>query len=432
MSVPQRSYLGTPATAPGPAGPEMLRHFTRIVREPLAFLAAMRTAYGDVVQFPVPRPPSYLVASPDGAYDLLVRGARTYDKDTIQYRSLSLVTGTGLLTALNDDWRRQRPVVQPAFHRSLAAALLPLVAQETERTLASWRRIERAAPVDVEAAMMQLSLRIVGRALFGTDLSGEAAGLAHATEDALRVVITRSRLPLPVPSGWPTPANRALRRSLRVLDAAVDRLVALPRSARADPPLLLDLLLGAGWSREQVRDQVVTFLVAGHETAASGLTWALWLLAGDEGAQGRCAGDEQFAGACADEALRLFPPAWVISRSVSQPVAIGGYDLPAGALVFVSPYLLHRDARVWPEPDQFRPERFGDGLDAGQRRAYLPFGAGPRLCIGRDFARWEMAAVLHRLCASFRWERLQKSAPRLVTGVTLRPAGGMVLRLQPR
>lgn len=360
-SVPQRSYLGTPATAPGPSGPQMLACIRKIRADPLGFLTQMRDEYGDVVQFPIPRPPTYLISSAAGAQQVLVRASGRFDKNTIQYRSLSLVTGAGLLTATNADWRQQRPVVQPAFHRALLPELQRVVLAEVNRTLATWALIGRPAVVDVEAAMMSLTLRIVGRALFGDDLRGDAGALADATIAALEVVIQRSRVPIMVPRTWPTRANRKLTDSLAMLDRAVDRLLAqrADRRLEAAPEsrLLIDLLMDSGWSREQVRDQVVTFLVAGHETAASGITWALWLLAGDPGRQdwladGRVEDDvvPERTAACADEALRLFPPAWVISRDGAEAETIDGCEIPAGALLIVSPFLLQRDPRYWRSP----------------------------------------------------------------------------------
>ncbi len=424
------SYLGTPATAPGPPGPEMLRHTLRIRRDPLGFLALMRDRYGDVVQFPIPRPPTYLVADAAGTHQVLVGRPGGYDKDTIQYRSLSLVTGAGLLSARDEQWRRQRPVVQPAFHHSFLPEVAAVAAEESARVARRWASVGGPAVVDVEAAMMDLTLRVVGRCLFGDDLRGSTARLAEATLAALTVVIKRSRVPVAVPAGWPTPANRQLRRSLQDLDAAVARLVGGRRPAGRT--LLLDLLLDQpGWSDREVRDQIVTFLVAGHETAASALTWAFWLLAGHADEADRVAAAPERARWVADETLRLYPPAWVISRSVVTPDRIDGTAVPAGALVITSPYLVQRDRRYWPDPDLFRPQRFAERLSAEQRRAYLPFGAGLRQCVGRDFARWEMQEVLRDLAGRFRFAPVGP-APRLVPAVTLRPAGGMLLQVAPR
>lgn len=415
------SFLGTPATAPGPLGPEMLRHTAGIVRDAPGFLAAMRDTYGDVVQFPIPRPPTYLVSSAAGAQQVLVRRPGSYDKDTIQYRSLSLVTGDGLLVAENRQWRQQRPVVQPAFHHRFLPHVAAVTDAATESLIRRWSRVPDGAVVDVEPAMMDLTLTVVGECLFGDDLSGTTAELAQATLAALDVVVRRARLPIPVPRSWPTPANRRLAAAEASLERAVQRLIDA-RVPDHDSPLLLDLLLAApGWTRTQVRDQIVTFLVAGHETAASALTWALGLLARAPDQQRPGA---EHARACADETLRLYPPAWVITRSVTHEDTIDDCRIPAGSLVIVSPYLIQRDPRWWAEPDTFRPSRFSERLAAPQRAAYLPFGAGVRQCIGRDFALWEMTRVLAGLSEHFTWEPVTP-VPTTDASVTLRPHGGM-------
>ncbi len=433
MTAPT-SFLGTPATAPGPLGPEMMRSIRAIRSDPLGFLGHMRDRYGDVVQFPIPRPPTYLVGSMPGVQQVLVQRPGGYDKDTIQYRSLALVTGEGLLVAQDQAWRQQRPVVQPAFHHSFLPDVAQVVREESQVLAARWSLAGDGAVVDIEAAMMELTLRVVGRTLFGDDLRGSTAALADATLAALAVVIKRSRVPVAFPQSWPTPANRRLAGALRELNGAVDRLVALRADRPADSRLLIDLLLDQpGWTAAQVRDQVVTFLVAGHETAASALTWALYLLASHPAEQELLAATPEIdiARAVAEETLRLYPPAWVISRAGTRPDVIDGHDIPAGALVITSPYLIHRDPRYWPDPEVFRPERFRNRLTTTQRLAYLPFGMGPRLCIGRDFARWEMVEVLATLAPRFRFADVGQT-PTLLPSVTLRPAQGMMLRISAR
>lgn len=422
-------FLGTPATAPGPLGPRMLRHTTMIRRDPLAFLTLMRDTYGDVVQFPIPRPPTYLVASAEATHQVLVGRPGCYDKETIQYRSLALVTGDGLLVAPDRRWRDQRPVVQPAFHHAFLPVVGRIVADEVGALVDRWRLAGPGAVVDVESAMMEVTLRVVGRSLFGDPLTGSTAKLAEATLDALSVVIQRSRVPVAFPRSWPTPANRRLGRALRELDEAVARLAA---QGGPGDGLLLDLLLAQpGWSDEQIRNQVVTFLVAGHETAASALMWALWLIAGDEAEGDALADDPGRARWVADETLRLYPPAWVISRSATGPDDIADHAVPAGALVITSPYLVQRDSRYWSDPEVFAPDRFAARLSRRQREAFIPFGAGLRQCIGRDFARWEMAEVVAGLGAAFRFSRVGPP-PRPLASVTLRPADGLLLRIDPR
>jgi cytochrome P450 len=450
-----RSFVGTPATAPGPLGPDMLRSFGAIRRNPLEYLGAVWREYGDVVQFPIPRPPSYLVNDPEAVRRVLVTNARNYGKSTIQYRSLSLVTGEGLLVADTEPWRRQRRLVQPAFHHETLEHLVGHVDTAAQRMFRQWDALPTGAVVDVDAAMMHAALEVVGHALLGTDLSADADRLARATLAALDVVVARARVPVTPPSWVPTPANRTLQAAVRELDDAVRRMMdERRRRPEAVPQDMLDLLLssrdedGAGLSAVEVRDQVVTFIVAGHETVASALTWSWGLLAGDPKSQQRLQAESDavlggraptfadlarlpFARAVFDETLRLFPPAWLITRNARAADVLGGREIPAGALVIMSPWLMHRHPSSWDEPEAFRPERFlAEGID---RSAYLPFGAGPRLCIGRDFAYVEAVLLLAAIAGRYEVAFPDGTGmPHAEPLVTVRPVGGLPLRVVRR
>ena len=220
-----RRFVGTPATAPGPLGPDMLRAFSTIRRNPLEYLMSAWRDYGDVVQFPIPRPPSYLVNDPDGVRRVLVGNGRNYGKSTIQYRSLSLVTGEGLLVADTELWRRQRPLVQPAFHHETLEHLVAHVDVAMQRMMRDWDAQPSGSVVDVDASMMHAALEVVGHALLGTDLSADASRLASATLSALDVVVARARVPITPPAWVPTPANRTLKRSVRELDGALQDMI---------------------------------------------------------------------------------------------------------------------------------------------------------------------------------------------------------------
>lgn len=440
--------MGTPETAPGPSGPRMLRDVAAIRRDPLAYLAVMRQQYGDIVQFPIPRPPSYLVNDPDAVRRVLVGNARAYGKDTIQYRSLALVTGEGLLVADGEAWRRQRRLVQPAFHRSTLERLVGRVNTAAARLADRWLRLPSGAVVDVEADLLAMSLDVVGHALFGTDLSSAAHEISSATLDALDVVVARARVPITPPAWLPTPANRRLARAARVLDAAV-RSIVEARPTESSAADMLDLLLretdGERLTEADVRNEVVTFIVAGHETVASALTWTLALVAGNPEVGLRMAQESDrvvgerspelsdvgrlpFIRAVLDEALRLYPPAWLITRRSLEPDVLGGVDVPESSLVIMSPWLVHRHPERWHAPDRFLPDRF---LDAGvDRSAFIPFGAGPRQCIGRDFAYLEAVLVLATMARRFRFGYpVGSGLPKANPSVTLRPLGGLSLRV---
>lgn len=466
---PGLTFLGTPATAPGPLGPQMLRELTAIRRNPLAFLATMWAEYGDVVQFPIPRPPSYLVNDPSAVRRVLVGNARNYGKRTIQYSSLSLVTGRGLLAADTDQWRRQRPLVQPAFHHEALPRVAAHAQQAVERLIGQWEAQPAGAVIDVDEAMMHAALDVVGHALFGTDLSEDAAQLTSATLDALEVVVARARVPITPPAWVPTSGNRRLARALTSLDGAVVSMLRQRRNRAPAPPAagfgsdgmqdMLDMLMaatdehGKHLTPQELRDQAVTFIVAGHETVASALTWALALLAAHPKVQENLAAEAHsvlagrlpqlgdlealpYARAVIDETMRLYPPAWLITRNVLGADELAGRAIPAGALIILSPWLLHRHPNIWDDPEAFRPERFlpgGPGRIAPAREGFIPFGAGPRQCIGRDFAYVESVLMLSSIVARFSLEfpdghRLPAAEPL----VTMRPVGGVPLKASIR
>ncbi|MCP4894384.1 MAG: cytochrome P450 [Actinomycetales bacterium] len=451
MTKTPTHYFRTPVTAPGPLGQTMVRSMGAIRRNPLSYLNEVWRQHGDVVQFPIPRPPTYLVNSPEGVRRVLVDNARNYGKSTIQYRALSLVTGDGLLTSDGPTWRAQRRVLQPAFHHDALADLGSHVAEATARIAREWQGIDERTVIDADAFMMNAALEVVAGSLMSTDLTGQSAEIAAATLEALDVVIARARVPLTPPSWLPTPANRVLKRSVARLDAAVSTMM----SARSSDPGadLLGLLLSVRdendqpLSVEEIRDQLVTFIVAGHETVASALGWAWGLLAEHPAVADAVASEAEavaparaiaysdfphlmYSRAVVEETLRLYPPAWLITRSAGSSDRIDGVEIPAGALVIMSPWLLHRHPDLWDNPDVFDPSRFASDVP---RFTHIPFGAGPRLCIGRDFSYVEAVMVISELGRRFRVEFPEGlSLPPGEPLVTIRPRGGMPLHLHPR
>lgn len=451
MSKQPTHFLGTPATAPGPLGPDMLRAFGTIRKDPLEYLHTVWRSHGDIAQFPVPRPPSYLVNSPSGVRRVLVDNARNYGKSTIQYRALSLVTGEGLLTSDGEVWREQRRVLQPAFHHSALEDIGNHVSAATMRVAQQWQNLPKDAVVDVDAYMMSAALEVVAASLMSTDLTGRSSDIAAATLEALEVVVARARVPITPPRWLPTPANRVLRRSVARLDAAVAEMVA----ARASDPGsdLLGMLLsvrdeaGRPLAISEIRDQLVTFIVAGHETVASALGWAWGLIAAHPDVGERIAAEADavapgrpinfadyreltFTRAVIDETLRLYPPAWLITRSAFDDDLIDDVQVPAGSLIIMSPWLLHRHPQLWADPHDFRPDRF---LASVERFAHIPFGAGPRLCIGRDFSYVESVLIVAELARRFVVSQPPGSTlPEGEPLVTIRPRGGMPLMVEPR
>jgi cytochrome P450 len=434
----------------------MIRGVPAMLGNPLGWLERQVAKHGDLVALPLPRTPVLLVNTPSGARRVLQENHRNYTKQTVQYGALSLVTGEGLLTADGERWRRHRRVMQPAFH----PGGLPDVANHTLLAAGRLRRRWDAAgpgvPVDADAATMRAMLEVVGRTLFADDLADAGERVVTAVETALGVVLARARSPFASgPLGrLPTPSRRRLDRATATLDAVCDDVVRRRRAQGVDggDVDLLARLLRADLDDQEVRNELVTLVIAGHETVASALTWTLYLLAGAPGVQGRLHAelDDVLAGrppawadlarltytrAVIDEALRLYPPAWVITRRALAADDVDGIALPAGTLVLISPWLLHRREPAWPAPLSFDPARFlGDRAETARRRGdYLPFGTGPRLCIGRDFALVEAVLMLAALLRD-RTVRRPPGAPdpRVDALVTLRPRGGLPVLMTPR
>lgn len=426
----------------------MLRDARRMIHDPLGYLADCVRRHGHVVAFPLPRSAAWFVDDPEAVRRVLQDNHRNYTKRTAQYDALSVVTGKGLLVSDPPAWRNNRRLVQPAFHHGTLPGVAGHSVRAAVRAAAGWEGLPDGAVVDVDAAMMQLTLEVVGSALFSTDLTQDATRLVSAVLAALDAVVVRARSPWLPPLYVPTPGNRRLRRALRTLDGAVHAMVARRRARGGPADDVLAMLLGSGLPDDDVRNETVTLVVAGHETVASALTWTWHLLATNPGAQGRLHAELgsvlggrppqwsdlpalTWTRAVIDESLRLYPPAWVVSRRAVGRDRLAGFDLPVGALVIMSPYVLHRHESTWADAERFDPGRWlAPPSRRPERQAYLPFGAGPRLCIGRDFALVETTLVLAALAQRFAFEPVCEPRPQAL--VTIRPRGGLPLRLRHR
>ena len=432
-----RHGWNTPVTAPGPESLEMLKRFREIQQNPLNFLLQTWHEHGDVLQFPIPRPATYLVSSPQGARDVLVNNHRAMSKRTIQYSTLSLVTGEGLLTADTETWKTSRRQLAPAFHHEMISLATNHVATALNRLDQIWAELTSEGPalIDVDQTMMNLALEITGATLFGADLTSQVDQLTSATLRALHGVVVRARNPLPMPLAIPTPNNLGMKKAISELDTAVNAIIdrrladPLPLGApiRDMLDVLMDQTLEQPLGRKQIRDEVATFIVAGHETIASALTWAWYLLGRNPEEAQRLQQHPERASLVFDETLRLYPPAWVITRRTLEAVVVDGFEIPSNAMIIVSPWVVHRNENAWPNPEQFIPDRFANGAPM---LGYLPFGAGPRLCIGRDMARLQGAQILSHIAQNWQLRPLHNEQVPIDASVTLRPQGGLPMRLK--
>jgi cytochrome P450 len=427
----------------------MLRGIGLMRRDPPQFLAQCVERFGPVVAFPIPRATVLYLADPADVRRVLQSNHTAYGKRTAQYDALALVTGSGLLASDGDLWRRMRRILQPAFHRTLIDQMAGAIQQPTERLRARWSGRADDEPIDIDQEMLELMLEVVGTTVFGADFGHESASLVNAVMSALHVVVSKSQQPLSLPEWLPTPSNRRLAHSLNKLNEAVAGLIVARRSTPLGDDALSLLLIArdAGLaSDEEVRDEVVTLIVAGHETVAATLTWTWQLVASNRDVEGRLHAEVDalpdgpweaavldrltYTRAVIDECLRLYPPAWVMTRRSLSPDVLSGHSVPASTTLIMSPYLLHRDTALWEAPDRFDPNRFlSPKRDLVDRSTYLPFGAGPRLCIGRELSLFEEPLIVARRFI------VRPSKPQSVVrdfGVTLRPAHGLPANIHRR
>ena len=436
QKTPKRYGWNTPVTAVGPQGGSMLRSIKKITSDPLTYLEATWSEFGDVVQFPIPKPATYLVSSPDGAREVLVNQHNQTSKKTLQYNNLSLVTGDGLLTADSQAWRPRRRMLQPAFHKEMISLTERHIAAGLARLDSQWSELTSEGPaiIDIDHAMMSLALEITCGALFGIDVDDEVDEITSATLTALHGVVARARNPIALPLIFPTPANLKMKRAIKRLDKAVDAILAsrennqLPDQApiRDMLDVLLDPDVETPLSKQQIRDEIATFIVAGHETVASALTWAWHLLVTNPAEFEKLKAEPTRAQLVFDESLRLYPPAWVITRKTLSDVTVDDVLIPANSLVIVSPWLVHRNPKAWENPNAFIPDRFQVGAP---QLGYIPFGAGARLCIGKEMARLEGAIILAHIATTWNIEAIHTSAIPIDASVTLRPVSGMPVRI---
>jgi cytochrome P450 len=437
---------------PGPRGLPLIGSFVDAHRDILGLLERSVRDFGPTVRIRFGPFDVALIQRPEDIRHVLVQNHENYQKSPT-YAVLRMVLGNGLLTSEGAFWRRQRKLAQPAFHHQRLVGFADTMARLADDCAHTW---ERADEVDVHQEMMRLTLRIVGHTLLSTELADDAGRLGAALGEVLAYAQNFEAL-LFLPSWVPTVGRRRARRAIAELDAIVLRLIADRRSRGEPGDDLLGMLLEAtddagrpGMTDQQLRDELMTLILAGHETTANALSWTFYLLSRHPEVEARLVrelrevigtGPARFGDldrlvyteCVIREAMRLYPPAWMIERQAIARDRVGGYDLPAGWLVAVAPWTLHRDPDLYPEPEAFRPERFAPEAAASRSRyAYLPFGAGPRTCIGNAFAVMEAKLVLATLASRFRLTRVSSAPVEPDPGVTLRPRGDLRMRVTAR
>ncbi len=439
--------------APGPRYRTPFGMLAEFRRNPLKFyLDAAK--FGDVVRIHMGLSCFHFVTHPDHIKYVLQDNAQNYGRSTLM-NMLKSALGEGLLTSDGDVWRRQRRLAQPAFHRQRIGDFATIMTESTQTMLERWDTITaREQPLEVLAEMSRLTNLITGRALFSTDMGEEVAAMSAAQQVFLAHFNYRFEHVLAWPEWMPTPRNLRFRRAMRALDRVAYGIIEQRRKDPSERGDLLSMLMqardeetGEGMSDTQLRDEVVTFMGAGSETTAVLLAWVWYLLSRHPEVDRKLRAELaavlagrtptmadlpqlQYTRMVIEETLRLYPPAWGMSRSVRAEDEIAGYHIPANSIMVLNAYVTHRDPRFWENPEGFDPERFTPERSANRPRyAYFPFSGGPRQCIGNEFALMEATLVLAMVAQHYRLHLVPGHPVEPYPIFTLRPRYGVLMTL---
>jgi len=436
---------------PGPKPHFLIGNMPLASPDPLPIFSAWAAEFGDIFYYRAAWLHVYFLNHPDLIEEVLVRNPRNFLKDRV-VRNSRWFFGEGLLTNEGDSWLRQRRLSAPAFHRERVSAYANIMTSYAQQMLANWKNGET---LDIHQEMMRLTLQIVVRALFNVEAEqtaeiSSALNLIMSNTTGVRILLP------PIARYLPTPRMISFRRAVARMDHTVYKIIAQQRADKIDSGDLLSMLIsardedGSKMSDRQLRDEVLTFLIAGHETTALGLTWTWHLLAQhpevevklhqelDRVLGGR---EPEFSDLPAltyterviKESMRLYPPAWSLARTVISDFELRGYRIPAGANVVMSQWIMHRSPTYFREPEKFDPDRWSpERAQKLPRFAYFPFGGGPRQCIGASFAMMEATLLLATIAQQFQLDSVPGHPVVLVPSFTLRPRHGMRMTLESR
>lgn len=437
---------------PGPKGSLLAGSVRQFVNRRLDFFTDVAREYGDLASFRFGPKRIFLASHPDLVEKVLVTDAKHYIKH-FGARMYKPVLGNGLVTSEGDFWLRQRRLSQPAFLKQRVISYAPLMAELTDRMLATWKP---GTAVDVHFEFSSLTSVIALKTLFDLDDPGDRERFTDSLRTAFDVMSTRFRSVFRFPNWFPTPANLKLKKAVNDLNAVVDRFIAHGRTRGSNGTDLLSRLIaaqdddGSRMTDRQLRDEMMTLYLAGHETTALTLTWSWYLLSQHPQAEAKLVDEWRrvlngrtptpddlpnlpYTDAVITEAMRVYPPVYLLGREATTELELGGYRVKPGWTVFMSQWVNHRDPRYFPDPEVFRPERWEDGLTKRiPKYAYYPFGGGPRVCIGNTFALMEAALILAAIGQRYRFTLDADAVIDINPQITLLPKYGIPATLTPR
>jgi len=431
---------------PGPVGLPLIGSVRDFNDDALAFCASAARNYGDVVRWRMVADDWHMLSNADDVVDVLIRRAHLFHKPRIARRIWHHFLGDGLLSIDGPTWKRHHKLMLPGFHKRRIDGYAEHMVRFTERMCSEWTDGQH---VDMCEAMTELTLAIVAKALFDSDVRRDGPTVGRAMRVLNEMLSAHIHLPLPLPKWWPSRGNRAKHRAIRDVEKIVRDIISERRASGVDHGDLLSMLVfardegGRGLDDKELRDEAMTLFFAGHETTAHALTWMWYLLARHPEVEVKLHDElQQVAGSrplrvddlaalpyleqVVKESMRLLPSVWCYMREPVEDVRIGDYLLPKGTHIFICPYVIHRDSRYYDEPEEFRPERFTKAMEAKlPKGAYVPFSMGPRVCMGKAFAMMEAKLVLGTMVRRLHCRLEPDYEPQLYPKLSLSPKNGL-------
>jgi cytochrome P450 len=439
---------------PGPKGNFFLGNMLQLQRGFLLFMRESAKQYGDIVQFRVGLSHFYLLNHPDYVHEVLVNQADKFYKTRVVKQVLNRTFGNGLVTSDGDFHKRQRQLVQPSLHPRRIETYAQVMVDHTLRMLDTWQTNQ---VVDIQREMTNLTLGIVAETLFGANVAETADQVATALTSVVEILNKKLGAVIRAPSWLPTPHNLEERAASKTLDTILMRIIEERKAAGTDKGDFISMLLlaadeasGQKMTDKQVHDEAMTLFLGGHETTTIVLTWVWYLLSQHPNVEAKVLDEMntvlggrlptpadlphlKYTTQVIHEVMRLYPPLWLFNREAVDEVIIDGYRIRKGETVYILPYMLHHDARFFEQPERFMPERFTEGNEKQiPRYAYLPFGGGPRVCVGQSFAMTEIKLILATVLPRFQFSLVPGQEVKPKTSATLRPKHSIAMELTAR
>lgn len=440
---------------PGPKINSIFNGAGRMSKNPMAFLTELNNEYPYVVNWKLLHLNLVQLTDPKLIRAVLQTNQKQYVKNSA-YKQLKHLLGDGLVTSEGELWKKQRKLIQPSFHKKYINTLFDSMLACTNEMIEEWKQHEKTSgEIEFSKEMMQITLQIIGKTMLSADVKKDAKNVNDALGYLLKATDIRASKAVNTPLWVPTPKNITYKKERKILDDIIYGIINERKKSGPKNGDLLDLLMesryedtGEKMPNKLLKDEVMTVFLAGHETTASALAWTFYLISqhpevykklkeevrsvvGKEELTFAHLQQLKYTKACLNEGMRIYPPVWVIGRRATEDNIVGDYLIKKGTDILITTYLVHHDPKLWKDPEKFYPERWETKeVQEMDKFAYFPFAAGPRMCIGNNFALLEADIIITKIIQNFDFEYIGDEAPKMDPSITLRVKNGMKMKIK--